>query len=98
MIYSLACLEDPQLLCKHGGKRVKPQLLFTQKKLTDFNPNLIVDGEPITDFRPCRENFKESLTQLVGQILHEAEFAPPSAQSKANSPCRYCPFAVLCGK
>lgn len=98
MIYSLACLEDPQLLCKHGGKRVKPQLLFTQKKLTDFNPNLIVDGEPITDFRPCRENFKESLTQLVGQILRETEFEPPSAQSEANSPCRYCSFAVLCGK
>ncbi len=99
MIYSLACVENAQLAAELGKLPVKPQLLFTQKKLSNFNPDIIIDKTAVKDFRDYRDDFENGLTDLVRQILEETDFEMiPWSPEDRQSLCRRCPFTVLCGR
>lgn len=97
MIYSLACLDDPQIAERYSGIPVKPQLLFTQKNLSDFSPDLSVGGEVIKDFNKIKQAFREGLLRLVETILAEEEFALIEADG-ALSPCDNCAYNILCDR
>lgn len=98
MIYCLACMEDEQLFGEYKDLPVKPQLLFTQKRLLDFDPDITLGNQPVRDFRDYREEFRNSLAKLVEQILGETEFEQVPLTADTNSPCRTCAFALLCGR
>ncbi len=99
MIYSLACLEDNPPAELNNGTIIKPQLLFTKKNLSGFNPNVTIGGKPVENFRDCQNDFKEGLTDLVQTILEDTDFEQvPSPDTSSESPCKTCPFAVLCDR
>jgi CRISPR/Cas system-associated exonuclease Cas4 (RecB family) len=100
MIYSLACLEDnPPSELNNSDSIIKPQLLFTKKNLSSFNPNVTIGGKPVDNFRDWQKDFKDGLTNLVKTILKDTDFVQaPSPEMSNDSPCKTCPFAVLCDR
>ena len=100
LIYSMACLEDAELAQRFGGLNVKPQLLFTQKKLSNFDSDLFIGSSVINDVRSIQEEFKQRLVELVIQILDEENFeqVTDTPTNGIGNACRYCPFILLCGK
>ncbi len=99
MIYSLACLEDDPPSELNNGTIIKPQLLFTKKNLSSFDPNVTIEGKPVENFRDWQAQFKDGLTDLVKTILEDTDFVQaPSPDTSNDSPCKTCPFAVLCDR
>lgn len=102
LIYCLALTGFPDLAHNiaqklGNGIPISPRLLFTQKDLRNFDPRLFVAEQPITNFFILREEFSKGLEALVKEILNERDF-PLTKNTGSNSPCRYCRYAMLCGR
>lgn len=67
----------------------------------DMMPNaairdIMIDGEPLTDYRDIRDRFQPLLHKLIEDIFDEDQ---PFVQAPEGSPsCKYCMFAPMCGR
>ena len=74
--------------------QIAPSLLFVRKASDEvFEPNIIIDGTPVTDFSIYSEEFATLLTRTIDEIFNSDIPYSPSTNKDA---CKYCKFTTLC--
>ncbi|MBE6292669.1 MAG: PD-(D/E)XK nuclease family protein [Bacteroidales bacterium] len=83
------------LLCEEYEKIV-PSLLFIRNSFNkEFEPNIIIDRHPVTDFRFYNEEFSRLLYQTIDEIFNSNL---PYMAAPYKEACKYCKFTALCGR
>lgn len=81
-------------LLRHEYETIAPSLLFVRKTSDDnFEPNIIVNRLPVTDFNEYSEEFATLLTQTIDEIFNSDLPYTPADNIDA---CKYCKFTSLC--
>ena len=81
-------------LLKDEYATIAPSLLFVRKTTDkDFEPNIIVNRTPVTDFKEYSDDFARLLTETINEI-----FNSDTPYTTATNPdaCKYCKFTSLC--
>lgn len=77
------------------NRPVSPALLFVQKvRREDYTPILSIGDSPITDIADVEQDFRDSISQLLAEILDPAM---PFLPTEDKSRCDLCPYKKLCG-
>jgi CRISPR/Cas system-associated exonuclease Cas4 (RecB family) len=75
---------------------VSPALLFIQHSAGEnYDPTLYFGKEKIVDVEPYIQPFTEMLHTIIDEIFNPDEPFKPVEDTK---PCRFCPYAQLCGR
>lgn len=81
-------------LLQHEYPTIAPSLLFVRKTSDDnFEPNIIVNKLPVTDFSEYSNEFSQLLTQTIHEIFNSD--IPYTAATHTDA-CKYCKFTALC--
>ncbi len=77
------------------GREVCPSLYYVRlMNKPDFSPLInIRDGESVTEYGPCGEEFEARLESVLAEIFDPAR---PFAQTDNTKACGYCDFARVC--
>ncbi len=82
-----------------GGERqcpVSPALFFVQKSNTeDYDPTIVFNREPVTDFSPLKEDFGRMLQGVLDELFNPEI---PFRQTSVPKICNYCDYKDLCGR
>ena len=86
---------------KTGVKNLEPGIFYLRDVFKkDFSTELISKPEPkvveiVNDFDTFESMFKEKLTTCLEEIYNPDV---PFTQTEESGVCKYCPYAVVCGK
>ncbi|WP_321437454.1 PD-(D/E)XK nuclease family protein [uncultured Bacteroides sp.] len=86
------------IMTRQQELKVAPSLLYIhQAASTDYKPYIEIGQRNkktfVEDFTPYEEEFRESMTQLLGEIFNPEE---PFSQTEFVSKCEYCDFKAMC--
>ena len=86
------------IMTRQQKLKVAPSLLYIhQAASADYKPYIEIGQRNkktfVEDFTPYEEEFRESMTQLLGEIFNPEE---PFSQTKFVSKCEYCDFKAMC--
>ena len=74
--------------------QIAPSLLFVRKTSDDnFEPNIIINGTPVTDYSIYSEEFATLLTRTIDEIFNSDV---PYAPTNNKEVCKYCKLTSLC--
>lgn len=81
-------------LLKDEYATIAPSLLFVRKTSDEnFEPNIVVNRIPVTDFSEYSEDFARLLTETIDEIFNSD--IPYTAATNLDA-CKYCKFTSLC--
>lgn len=81
-------------LLKDEYATIAPSLLFVRKTTDkDFEPNIIVNRTPVTDFKEYSDDFARLLTETINEIFNSDI---PYTTATNPDACKYCKFTSLC--
>lgn len=81
-------------LLKDEYATIAPSLLFVRKTTDkDFEPNIIVNRTPVTDFKEYSDDFARLLTETINEIFNSDI---PYTTAINPDACKYCKFTSLC--
>ena len=81
-------------LLKDEYDTIAPSLLFVRKTSDEnFEPNIVVNRIPVTDFSEYSEDFARLLTETMDEIFNSD--IPYTAATNLDA-CKYCKFTSLC--
>lgn len=81
-------------LLRNEYKQIAPSLLFIRNTADeDFEPNIIINGTPLTNFAPYCEEFATLLMQTIDEIFNSDVPYTPATYKDA---CKYCKLTSLC--
>lgn len=81
-------------LLKDEYATIAPSLLFVRKTSDEnFEPNIVVNRIPVTDFSEYSEDFARLLTETMDEIFNSD--IPYTAATNLDA-CKYCKFTSLC--
>jgi CRISPR/Cas system-associated exonuclease Cas4 (RecB family) len=81
-------------LLKDEYATIAPSLLFVRKTSDEnFEPNIVVNRIPVTDFSEYSEDFARLLTEAIDEIFNSD--IPYTAATNLDA-CKYCKFTSLC--
>lgn len=81
-------------LLQEQYEQIAPSLLFVRKSVgKDFEPDIIINKQPVTDFRQYSEEFATLLTQTIDEIFNSDV---PYTAAEHKEACKYCKFLTLC--
>ena len=81
-------------LLKDEYDTIAPSLLFVRKTSDEnFEPNIVVNRIPVTDFSEYSEDFARLLTETIDEIFNSD--IPYTAATNLDA-CKYCKFTSLC--
>lgn len=79
---------------KFGDTPIEPHLYFCKKNLCDIKTDIVVENQPITNFKELSSPFVQQLEAKAKELLTTTDF-PMCEEGKCPS---YCPFFMLCGR
>lgn len=83
-------------LMQHEYPCIAPSLLFVRKTSdSDFQPDITINKEKVTDYAPYSQEFAELLRKTIDEIFNSDIPYTPTTRNEA---CKYCPFTTLCKK
>jgi RecB family exonuclease len=83
-------------LMQHEYPSIAPSLLFVRKTSdSDFQPDITINKEKVTDYAPYSQEFAELLHKTIDEIFNSDIPYTPTTRNEA---CKYCPFTTLCKK
>ena len=95
LIYCLAACSDPEFSeLIPRDMPFFPVLIFSTKRLSDFDPHITIGGSTVRDFYAIKDDFEKLLRELVQTILTTTEF-PMTANDQT---CSLCKYRLLCGR
>lgn len=73
---------------------ISPALIFIQHTAGEaYDPTLIIGGEPVSDIRQYKDEFKQRLQQLLEEIFDPSQpFVPTDDPDR----CKNCPYKKIC--
>ena len=81
-------------LLQQQYEQIAPSLLFVRKTSSEnFEPDIIINGQPVTNFSNYSEEFATLLSQTIDEIFNSN--IPYTATNNKDN-CKYCKFTTLC--
>ncbi|MDR2119867.1 MAG: PD-(D/E)XK nuclease family protein [Tannerella sp.] len=80
------------------ARPVRPVVYYVRDLFsTHFDPAVYYGKEktPVDDFTPLRNDFEACLRTCLDEMMHAGT---PFVQTADDKPCRYCPYAGICGR
>lgn len=80
-------------LLQHDYPQIAPSLLFVRNTSKDIEPDIIVNGTPVTDFNEYSKEFGTLLTRTIDEIFNSDT---PYTAAENKEACKYCKLLSLC--
>lgn len=80
-------------LLQHDYPQIAPSLLFVRNTSKDIEPDIIVNGAPVTDFNAYGEEFGTLLAHTIDEIFNSDI---PYTAAEDKEACKYCKLLSLC--
>jgi len=80
-------------LLQHDYPQIAPSLLFVRNTSKDIEPDIIVNGDPVTDFNAYGEEFGTLLAHTIDEIFNSDI---PYTAAEDKEACKYCKLLSLC--